>query len=47
VAGAKEGGAFLEEFCQAGFKEAVVLRTFRNARTKNEAVVAVEVRVRK
>ncbi len=47
MAGAKEGVVFLQEFRQAGFKDAAVLRTFRNARTKNQAVVAVEVLARK
>jgi hypothetical protein len=36
--------AFLEEFRAAGFKDAVILRTRRNARTKNPRVLAAEVR---
>jgi len=39
----KEGDAFLEEFRAAGFREAVMLRTSRNARTKNPRVLAAEV----
>ena len=35
MAGAKEGGAFLDEFREAGFREAVMLRTTRNARCKD------------
>lgn len=44
-AGAKEGDAFLDEFHAAGFREAVILRTSRNARTKHPGVLAAEVRV--
>jgi hypothetical protein len=43
VAGAREAGAFLQEFADAGFSEAVLLRTFRNARTKSPHVLAAEV----
>jgi hypothetical protein len=43
VAGAKEGGAFLEEFKGAGFAAAMLLRTTRNARTRNPKVLAAEV----
>jgi len=43
VAGAKEGGAFLDEFRAAGFRDAVILRTSRNARTKDPRVLAAEV----
>jgi hypothetical protein len=35
--------AFLAEFRQAGFGQAHILRTLRNARTKNPKVVAAEV----
>jgi len=42
VAGAKEGVAFLDEFRAAGFAEARLLRTMRNARTKNPKVIAAE-----
>jgi len=35
--------AFLQEFKNAGFADAAVLRTYRNARTKNPAVIAVDV----
>lgn len=44
MAGAKEGGAFLSEFREVGFREAVILRTTRNARCKDPRVTAVEVR---
>ncbi len=44
MAGAKEGGAFLDEFLKAGFCDAELIRTSRNARTKNPAVLAAEVR---
>jgi len=43
VAGAKEGVTFLNEFRDAGFAEARMLRTMRNARTKNPKVLAAEV----
>jgi len=43
VAGAKEGGAFLDEFKAAGFAAATLLRTARNARTRNPKVLAAEV----
>jgi hypothetical protein len=43
VTGAKEGVAFLEEFRAAGFGAATLLRARRNARTKNERVLAAEV----
>ncbi len=43
VAGAKEGGAFLNEFREAGFREAVMVRTTRNARCKDPRVMAAEV----
>jgi hypothetical protein len=39
--------SFLNEFRAAGFAEAVILRTLRNARTKNQRVVAAEVRARR
>lgn len=38
---------FLEEFRKAGFGEVHLLRTSRNARTKNPAVLAAEVRARR
>ena len=38
------GCVFLEEFRSVGFRDVEILRTFRNARTKNEGVVAAEVR---
>ncbi len=39
-----EGGAFLQEFLDAGFARAEILRTSRNARAKNPNVIAAEVR---
>ena len=36
--------AFLEEFRTAGFRETQLLRATRNARTKNEHVLAAAVR---
>ena len=42
MAGAKEGGAFLDEFREAGFREAVMLRTTQNARCKDPRVIAAE-----
>lgn len=47
ITGAKEGGAFLDEFRVAGFREATILRTSRNARTKDQWVLAAEVYARK
>ncbi|MBI4718860.1 MAG: hypothetical protein HY763_13725 [Planctomycetes bacterium] len=47
MAGAKEGGAFLDEFRAAGFADAHILRTTRNARTKNPKVIAAEFRARR
>ena len=44
MAGAKEGGAFLNEFREAGFREATILRTTRNDRCKDPRVTAAEVR---
>jgi len=38
---------FLHEFQAAGFAEAKLLRTVRNARTKNPKVVAAEVWARR
>jgi len=46
-AGAKEAVAFLAEFLSAGFREAVILRTTRNERTKDERVLAAEVFARR
>ncbi len=43
MAGAKEGGAFLQEFRQAGFGKTVMLRKVRNARTSNPKVEVAEV----
>jgi hypothetical protein len=43
IAGAKEGVAFLREFRDAGFSDAVILRQSRNARTKDPHVLAAEV----
>jgi len=43
VAGAKEGVTFLNEFRTAGFADAGILKTMRNARTKNPKVLAAEV----
>lgn len=43
MAGAEEGGAFLREFLAAGFREARILRTSRNARTGTKGVVAADV----
>jgi len=40
----KEGVAFLREFTEAGFSDAVILRQSRNARTKDPHVLAAEVR---
>ena len=42
--GGAQGGAFLSEFTAAGFREAVILRTTRNARTSDPRVIAAEVR---
>ena len=47
MAGAKEGGAFLSEFTEAGFSDAVIFRQGRNARTKDPNVSAAEVRAAK
>jgi len=47
VAGAKEGVPFLDEFRAAGFGDVILLRTLRNARTKNPKVVAAEVMARR
>ena len=46
MAGAQEGGAFLDELEAAGFRDAKLLRTLRNARTKSRKVIAAEVRAR-
>jgi hypothetical protein len=43
MAGAKAGGAFLDEFRATGFREARILRATRNARTKHPHVLAAEV----
>ena len=43
MAGAKEGGAFLNEFRDAGFKEAKILKTSRNARTINPNIIVADV----
>lgn len=37
-----EGGAFLDEFRRAGFREARILQAYRNARTRHPAVLAAE-----
>jgi len=47
MAGAKEGGAFLEEFLVVGFREATILRTVRNARTSHPLTLAAEVYARR
>ena len=47
MAGAKEGVPFLDEFRAAGFADATLLRTLRNARTKNPKVLAAEVKARR
>jgi arsenite methyltransferase len=47
IAGAKEGGAFLDEFREAGFSDVKMLGLTRNARTKNPLVLAAEVYARK
>jgi hypothetical protein len=47
VAGAKEGVTFLDEFRAVGFTEARIVRTLRNARTKNPKVIAAEFCVRR
>ena len=39
----QEKRKILDEFCAVGFAEVQILRSFRNARTKNPAVIAVEV----
>jgi hypothetical protein len=39
--------AFLNEFRAAGFAEVTLLRTLRNARTKNQSVVVAEICVRR
>lgn len=44
MAGAKEAVAFRSEFLEAGFREATIVRISRNARTKNPAVFAAEIR---
>jgi hypothetical protein len=38
-----EGGAFLNEFKQAGFRKARILKTTKNARAKNPNVLAADV----
>ena len=43
MAGAKEGGAFLEEFLAAGFASAQIVRRHRNARTAHPSVMVAEV----
>ncbi|MCH8296786.1 MAG: hypothetical protein IIA92_00595 [Chloroflexi bacterium] len=43
MAGAKEGVAFLEEFRAAGFANAEILRTSRNARTNNPKSLAADI----
>ena len=43
MSGAKEGDAFLHEFTDAGFKEARILKTYRNQRTKNKKVVGANI----
>lgn len=43
MGGAKEGGAFLDEFRAAGFAEAAIMRTSRNMRTAKPGVLAAEV----
>jgi len=47
VGGAKEGGAFLNEFRAVGFSEVELRRTMRNARTGNPLVLAAEVVARR
>lgn len=44
MAGAREGGALLEEILRAGFAKAEILRATRNARTRSEEVLAAEIR---
>jgi hypothetical protein len=43
VAGAKEGVPFLNEFREAGFADVRLLRTLRNARTRNPKVLVAEI----
>jgi hypothetical protein len=43
----KEADAFLNEFKQAGFSDASILRVSRNARAKNPLTLAAEVRARR
>jgi ubiquinone/menaquinone biosynthesis C-methylase UbiE len=43
LAGAKEGGAFLDEFREQGFREVTILRATRNARCKDPRVIAAEI----
>jgi hypothetical protein len=43
VAGAKEGEPFLDEFRNAGFASAEIIRTTRNARTNNPKALAVDI----
>lgn len=43
MGGAKEGGAFLNEFLDAGFSSAVALRAHRNSRTKSGKALACDV----
>lgn len=47
MAEAEDGGAILNEFRAAGFGDAKILRTSRNARTKTRSVVAADVTERK
>ncbi|MEW6253262.1 MAG: hypothetical protein AB1716_21695 [Planctomycetota bacterium] len=47
MAGAKEGVTFLDELRTAGFTEARILRTIRNARTSNPKVIAAEYRAKR
>jgi hypothetical protein len=47
IAGAKDGGAFLDEFKEAGFSVVSILKTSRNARTKHKNVVAADVYAKK
>jgi hypothetical protein len=43
VAGAKEAVAFCDEFRQADFRDVRIVRTSRNARARNPAVLAAEI----
>ena len=43
ISGAKESGAFLDEFKKVGFSDVRILRTSKNARTNHKKLVAADV----